>query len=151
MRRILSLSVSLMVTLVILPGCGETPANPAPRIVADAVSVQPPLVTSSPASSNDQEPAGTAQFSSEPVDPKLDPDAIALANPADVPRRDGEKGKELVGTDWPIFLGPHGTGVSDETGLLEKWPELGPTVLWDKRIGTGYSSPSIRGNRLVIH
>ncbi len=53
--------------------------------------------------------------------------------------------------DWPIFLGPHGTGVSDETGLLDKWPAEGPAVLWDKRIGKGYSSPSIINGRVVIH
>jgi outer membrane protein assembly factor BamB len=55
------------------------------------------------------------------------------------------------GTDWPRFLGPHGTGVSDETGLLAKWPESGPPVVWKKQIGTGYSAPSVRGNRLVVH
>ena len=55
------------------------------------------------------------------------------------------------GSDWPIFLGPHGTGVSDETGLLDEWPATGPVVLWEQRIGKGYSSPSIRGDRLVFH
>lgn len=55
------------------------------------------------------------------------------------------------GQDWPIFLGPYGTGVSDETGLLDQWPEGGPALLWNQQIGTGYSSPSIRGNRLIIH
>ena len=55
------------------------------------------------------------------------------------------------GSDWPIFLGPHGTGVSDETGLLDEWPAAGPAVLWEQRIGKGYSSPSIRGDKLVFH
>lgn len=55
------------------------------------------------------------------------------------------------GFDWPIFLGPHGTGISDEKGLLDEWPNDGPPAVWEKRIGTGYSSPSIIGNRLVIH
>lgn len=55
------------------------------------------------------------------------------------------------GHDWSSFLGPHGTGVSDETGLLDEWPEEGPAVLWQKRIGKGYSSPSVLGNRLVVH
>ena len=45
------------------------------------------------------------------------------------------------GHDWPVFLGPHGTGVSDETGLLDEWPATGPRMLWEKRIGKGYSSP----------
>ena len=55
------------------------------------------------------------------------------------------------GHDWPIFLGPHGTGVSDETDLLDEWPAAGPTVLWEKRLGQGYSSPSIKDGHLVIH
>jgi len=58
---------------------------------------------------------------------------------------------ERISHDWPVFLGPHGTGVSDETDLLDEWPEAGPALLWQKRIGKGYSSPSILGNRLVVH
>ena len=58
---------------------------------------------------------------------------------------------ERDGFDWPIFLGPHGTGVSDETGLLDQWPQTGPNVLWEQRIGKGYSSPSILGDRVVVH
>jgi outer membrane protein assembly factor BamB len=50
-----------------------------------------------------------------------------------------------------VFLGPHGTGVSDETGLAGRWPAEGPPVLWEKEVGTGYSAPSIRGHRLVLH
>ena len=56
-----------------------------------------------------------------------------------------------AGTDWPIFLGPHGTGVSDETDLLDEWPAEGPPIVWQKRVGKGYSSPSVYGNRLVVH
>ncbi len=55
------------------------------------------------------------------------------------------------GHDWPVFLGPHGTGVSDETGLLDEWPATGPRMLWEKRIGKGYSSPSILDGRVVVH
>jgi len=55
------------------------------------------------------------------------------------------------GDDWPIFLGPLGTGVSRETNLLDEWPEAGPPILWKKRIGTGYSAPSVLGERLVVH
>jgi outer membrane protein assembly factor BamB len=62
----------------------------------------------------------------------------------------GSKASERTGEDWAEFLGPRGTGISGETGLLEKWPEEGPPVLWKKMIGEGYSAPSVRGNRLVI-
>lgn len=55
------------------------------------------------------------------------------------------------GSDWTCFLGPHGTGISDEKDLLNEWPESGPPVLWVKRIGKGYSAPSILGDRVVVH
>ena len=55
------------------------------------------------------------------------------------------------GEDWPCFLGPRHTGISGETGLLAKWPAAGPARLWDREVGTGYSAPSVLGNRLVIH
>lgn len=54
------------------------------------------------------------------------------------------------GDDWPIFLGPSGNGVSKETNLLDKWPDDGPPVVWKKKIGTGYSAPSVIGNKLVV-
>src|SRR5690348_10077964 len=53
--------------------------------------------------------------------------------------------------DWPQFLGPHSNGTSDETGLLEKWPTNGLPLVWEKKIGTGYGAPSIRGDVLVFH
>jgi outer membrane protein assembly factor BamB len=53
--------------------------------------------------------------------------------------------------DWPQFLGPHANGVSDETGLLDRWPTNGPPLVWEKKIGTGYGAPSIRGDLLVFH
>lgn len=53
--------------------------------------------------------------------------------------------------DWPRFLGPHGDGTSRETGLLDRWPPGGPPILWAKDAGAGYSAPSVRGNRLVLH
>lgn len=55
------------------------------------------------------------------------------------------------GEDWPQFLGPRANGTSIETGLLEKWPSNGPPLLWEKKIGTGYSAPSVRDNLLVLH
>jgi len=58
---------------------------------------------------------------------------------------------QRVGEDWSEFLGPRGTGISGETGLLDKWPKEGPPVLWKMRVGTGYSAPSVMGNLLVVH
>ncbi|MBI3849589.1 MAG: PQQ-binding-like beta-propeller repeat protein [Verrucomicrobia bacterium] len=58
---------------------------------------------------------------------------------------------DTTGEDWPRFLGPRANGISAETGLLDKWPESGPPLLWEKSIGTGYSAPSVRGELLVLH
>ncbi len=59
--------------------------------------------------------------------------------------------QKIVVGDWPRFLGPHGTGISDETGLADEWPAEGPPVVWSKEIGVGYSAPSVLGDRLVVH
>ncbi len=52
--------------------------------------------------------------------------------------------------DWPWFLGQRHTGVSGEDLKLD-WTTSTPPVLWKASIGTGYSAPSILGDRLVIH
>src|SRR5215475_9127454 len=34
--------------------------------------------------------------------------------------------------DWPQFLGPNRNGISAETNLLDRWPDSGPTLIWEK-------------------
>lgn len=50
--------------------------------------------------------------------------------------------------DWPGFLGPHGTSISTETGIISPWPKEGLKVVWMKKIGEGYPAPSISKGRL---
>lgn len=50
--------------------------------------------------------------------------------------------------DWPQFRGHHRNGVSAETGLLDSWPEGGPTEVWRRPIGDGYAAISIVGDRI---
>jgi outer membrane protein assembly factor BamB len=52
--------------------------------------------------------------------------------------------------DWPQFRGPERDGVSKETGLAASWPRGGPPVVWDKRVGEGYSGPVVAGNRMIL-
>ena len=52
--------------------------------------------------------------------------------------------------DWSGFLGPHGDATSDETGLVLRWGEGGPPVLWQVGVGEGYSMASISGGRLFL-
>lgn len=41
---------------------------------------------------------------------------------------------------WPRFDGPNGDRVSTESGLMKKWPESGPKLLWTaKGIGQGFA------------
>ena len=53
--------------------------------------------------------------------------------------------------NWPRFLGPRGDNTSAETGLLEKFSTNGVPIIWEKKIGTGYSAPSVRAGELVLH
>jgi outer membrane protein assembly factor BamB len=57
----------------------------------------------------------------------------------------------LLAADWPQWRGPQRTGISQETGLLKEWPSEGPRLIWQRDdIGTGYSTPSIVGNRIYL-
>jgi outer membrane protein assembly factor BamB len=53
--------------------------------------------------------------------------------------------------DWPGWRGPDRTGVSTETGLLPKWPEGGPKLLWKATgLGGGFSTPSVAAGRIYL-
>ncbi|MFH1920254.1 MAG: PQQ-binding-like beta-propeller repeat protein, partial [Planctomycetota bacterium] len=50
---------------------------------------------------------------------------------------------------WPHFHGPERDNVSRETGLLKKWPEGGPTLLWKfSEAGEGFSGVSIADDKI---
>ncbi len=51
--------------------------------------------------------------------------------------------------DWPQFLGQHRNGISNESGLLESWPDGGPKVLWQVPGGVGMSSFAIVGDKAL--
>jgi outer membrane protein assembly factor BamB len=53
-----------------------------------------------------------------------------------------------TGDDWPGFLGPLGTSVSTEKGIVTPWPAKGPRIVWEKEVGIGYAMPSISRGRL---
>lgn len=56
----------------------------------------------------------------------------------------------VIASDWPQFLGPHGTSVSPEKGIITPWPEKGLRVVWHKELGSGYGAPTIRGDKLYV-
>mgnify|MGYP001092566787 CR=1 FL=1 len=50
------------------------------------------------------------------------------------------------GEDWPQFRGPDRDGKSAETGLMKKWPESSPELLWSvEGLGIGFSSVAVAG------
>jgi len=56
----------------------------------------------------------------------------------------------LPAEDWPRFRGPTGQGISSETNLPKSWsPTNG--IAWTAEIpGSGWSSPIIHGNHVII-
>jgi len=55
--------------------------------------------------------------------------------------------EETTRGDWPNFRGPRHDGISDETGLKTKWTEPIP-LLWERNVGSAFSSFSAVGDRL---
>src|SRR3954447_8504881 len=54
------------------------------------------------------------------------------------------------GDDWPQWMGPKRDAVWRETGILEKFPEGGPKVLWRKPIKGGYSGPAVADGKVFV-
>lgn len=45
---------------------------------------------------------------------------------------------------WPVFHGMDGTNKSPDTGLLKKWPDEGPQLLWQvEGLGSGFSTVTV--------
>ena len=57
----------------------------------------------------------------------------------------------LHADDWAGWRGPNRDGISQETGLLQKWPAAGPKLLWqNNEIGYGFSTSAVSGERLYL-
>jgi outer membrane protein assembly factor BamB len=70
--------------------------------------------------------------------------ALSIAAPA-------PKAGESAAGDWPQWRGVHRDGHSTSTGLLQKWPEGGPKLVFKTdKIGAGYSSPAVVGGKMYI-
>ncbi len=51
-----------------------------------------------------------------------------------------EESEAVMPREWSQFRGPDRTGVGEEQGLLRAWPEGGPSVIWRRPLGNGFSS-----------
>lgn len=54
----------------------------------------------------------------------------------------------LAGDGWTQWGGPTRDFRSPDSGLAAKWPEAGPTMLWKRDLGEGYSSILATGDTL---
>ncbi len=69
---------------------------------------------------------------------------------ADGPARAEVAGTPTQGSDWPQFLGPLGTSVATEKGILTPWPEKGLPIVWQRQMATGYAMPVISKGKLFL-
>ncbi len=52
--------------------------------------------------------------------------------------------------DWPQWMGPNRDNVWRESGIVEKFPDGGPKVLWRTPIAGGYAGPAVADGRVFI-
>lgn len=55
-----------------------------------------------------------------------------------------------LAADWPQFLGPAGNGVTEDIVRAQAWPKEGPTRVWQKKIGQGFSGPVVSEGRVIL-
>src|SRR5437763_5078719 len=62
----------------------------------------------------------------------------------------GVRARRAQADDWPQWLGPQRDGVWREAGIVEKFPEGGPKVLWRTPIQGGYAGPAVADGRVYV-
>ena len=55
-----------------------------------------------------------------------------------------------LAADWPQWMGEKRDGIWRETGILEKFPQSGPTIKWRVPINGGYAGPAVAGGRVYV-
>ncbi len=65
-----------------------------------------------------------------------------------VPEPSASPAKTRWGSDWPGFLGPTSDSKSTERGILTRWGDDGPPLVWQLQLGTGYCMPVVAAGRL---
>jgi len=54
----------------------------------------------------------------------------------------------LLAGDWPQFLGPQRNNQASES--LSPWPKSGAQRVWSHRVGTGWSGPVVKDDKLIL-
>jgi outer membrane protein assembly factor BamB len=52
--------------------------------------------------------------------------------------------------DWPQWMGPKRDNVWRETGIVEKFPQGGPKILWRTPINGGYAGPAVADGKVFV-
>jgi outer membrane protein assembly factor BamB len=81
-------------------------------------------------------------------EPSAAPQSQTSAAETSAKKNIGEAGSP--GSDWPCFLGPQGTSVSTEKGIINPWPKDGLRVVWHMKTGSGYAPVVISRGRLFL-
>ncbi len=71
--------------------------------------------------------------------------AVGCGTTPDSPTR---KTVRVSGIEWPRWGGPAGDFKLADAGLADAWPETGPTRIWDRELGGGYSAVTAAGGAL---
>ena len=56
----------------------------------------------------------------------------------------------ISASDWPQFLGPTRNGVYAGNDLADSWTKEGPRVVWKRKIGQGFSGPTVSAGKLIL-
>lgn len=56
----------------------------------------------------------------------------------------------LIADDWPRWMGPDGDGVWKETGIIDRFDDAGPKVVWRRKVGGGYGGPAVADGRVYV-
>src|SRR5882672_6354768 len=55
-----------------------------------------------------------------------------------------------LASDWPQFLGPTRNGVYAGSALAASWPKDGPPIVWQRKVGPGFSGPAVASGKLIL-
>ena len=57
---------------------------------------------------------------------------------------------QLSADDWSRWMGPDRNNTWKETGIIDKFPEGGPEVLWEQKVAIGYAGPAVAQGKVII-
>ena len=62
----------------------------------------------------------------------------------------GMNARRITAGDWPQILGPRRNGIAEKEELLTRWPEAGPSVAWEMKVGEGFAGAAVQDNMAII-